>query len=112
MRALLILGLFTMIVWEPAAAQQVTIAGRDSTVNLGSQKFLRHELRDARLVKEIYYDQEDEYLVYRLRTIYYQRCEVPADILEEWLQADSPDGYFRRQVEDSFECDSGNTPPL
>jgi hypothetical protein len=96
---------------QHAAAQQVGISGRDTPVNLESDNFRRYETRQSRSIKNIYYDRANQYLIYQIRRIYYQRCEVPPEVVEEWTRTDSPDSYLKQKISDRYECRDTNAPP-
>ena len=101
---LLILGM------HHADAQQVGVSGRDNSVNLDSADFRKYEPKRSRTIRSIYYDSANQYLIYQIRTIYYHRCEVPPEVVDEWVQSDSADGYLRQKISDRYECRDTNTP--
>jgi hypothetical protein len=101
---ILILGM------QSAAAQQVGVSGRATPVNLDSSDFRKYEPKRSRTIKNIYYDSANQYLIYQIRRIYYQKCEVPPEVVEEWAQTASADGYLERKINDRYECSDTNTP--
>jgi hypothetical protein len=101
---ILILGMQT------ASAQQVGVSGRDTPVNLDSSEFRKYELTQSRSIRNIYYDSANRYLIYQIRRIFYQRCEVPPEVVEEWTQTDSADSYLKQKISDRYECRDTNTP--
>jgi hypothetical protein len=102
--SILILGM------QAASAQQVGVSGRDTPVSLDSSNFHKYEPKRSRTIKNIYYDSANQYLIYQIRRIYYQRCEVPPEVVEAWTQASSADSYLDQKIDDRYECRDTNTP--
>lgn len=101
---ILILGM------QYAAAQQVAVSGRDTPVDLDSDDFRKYEPKRSRIIENIYYDRANQYLIYGIRRIYYQRCEVPPEVVEGWIQTESADSYLRQKIKDRYDCRDTNTP--
>jgi hypothetical protein len=110
MKRLFATALILILGMQLAAAQHVGVSGRDTPVNLSSSHFLKYELKRSRTIRSIYYDSVNQYLIYQIRSIYYHRCEVPPEVVNEWTQSNSADGYLRQNISDRYKCRDTNTP--
>jgi hypothetical protein len=110
MRVVIATAIVLIFGMHDAAAQQVGISGRDTPVDLDRSDFRKYEPKRSRSIKSIYYDSANQYLVYQIRRIYYQRCEVPPEVVEEWMQTSSADSYLKQKISDRYPCRDTNTP--
>ena len=111
MKALLMsLGLAALL--APAAyAEEVQVKGRRDAVQLKSENFSLHkDFDDSRLIKEIHYDEANQYLVYRLKNVYYQRCGVPKKTVDNWIEAESVNNHYKTYITNYYSCCDENMP--
>jgi hypothetical protein len=55
-------------------------------------------------VKRLCYDPRERYVIVNLTGTYYHYCEVPADVISGWKQAESMGQFYNTQVKGHFDC--------
>ena len=56
------------------------------------------------VVKRLCYDSKEQYVIVSLGATYYHYCEVPAELVKGWREADSMGRYYDNQVKGRFDC--------
>jgi hypothetical protein len=56
------------------------------------------------VVNRLCYDSKEQYVIVSLGGIYYHYCEVPAEIVRRWREADSMGRFYNAQVKGRFDC--------
>jgi hypothetical protein len=110
MRFALFTLLFTFVTTQSASALTVQPYGHDKPVKLDGPNFVAREMPSGCAIQGVYYDAENEYVVYKERMLYRHRCGVPADVIEEWANDTGADRFYERKIEDRYECHSRNLP--
>lgn len=68
------------------------------------------KLNESELVKRIFYDKRNQYLVVKLKHTYYHYCGIPPSKLKQWIQADSLGAYYRRHIRSNYDCRYSRVP--
>jgi len=87
-----------------AFARDITVKYRDDPVDVDNGYFEEMELKSSSLVQEIYYDAQNQYLLVRLKSTFYHYCNIPAEYVSEWVNADSLGSYYRDCIKGDFGC--------
>ena len=56
------------------------------------------------VVNRLCYDAKEKYVVVNLTGTYYHYCEVPANVVSAWRQADSMGRYYNAVMKGRFDC--------
>jgi len=100
----------SMVAAQAAFALTVQVVGRSTPVRLDAPNFSKYELPHGNAINAVYYDSQNQYAVYQERTLFQHRCEVPADVIDEWVADGASDSYYERKIDDRYDCNSNNTP--
>ena len=94
-----------------AVSEEIRVNGLSEKVNLESENFSLHKtFEDTRYISELHYDAENQYLVYKQKSTYYQRCGVSQVVVDAWLSADSIDSYYKSHILKHYKCCDENMP--
>jgi hypothetical protein len=63
------------------------------------------------VVNRLCYDIKEKYVVVNLSGTYYHYCEVPANVVSGWRQADSMGRYYNAVVKGRYDCRVLRVPP-
>lgn len=56
------------------------------------------------LVKRLCYYPKENYVIVNLKGTYYHYCKVPANVVGDWLSADSMGKFFDTFIKHNFGC--------
>jgi hypothetical protein len=79
----------------PAHAETVDVKYRGS-VDL--KPFTCQDISRSSVVTRLCYDTANQYVIVRLKTVYYHYCEMPKKIVDDWLAADSMGTYYNASI--------------
>lgn len=91
-----------LFTWN-AHAQNIFVKYRGN-INVDNGHFIELPLKSSSVVKEIWYDQCNEYLLVRLQQTFYQYCSFPVDVVNQWINAPSLGKYYTAKVKGRFDC--------
>lgn len=63
------------------------------------------------VVNRLCYDAKEKYVVVNLTGTYYHYCEVPANVVSAWRQADSMGRYYNAVMKGKYDCRVFRVPP-
>ncbi|MBU0594585.1 MAG: KTSC domain-containing protein [Gammaproteobacteria bacterium] len=66
--------------------------------------FVCYPLIKSSLVKNLCYDAKEKYVIVNLKGIYYLYCEVPSNVVLNWLSANSKGKFFDAHIKHNFAC--------
>ena len=87
-----------------ALAEDIYVKYRDGTVDVSNGHFQHLSLKDSRLVKNMYYDQGNSYLLVRLKSTYYHHCSIPQGVVSDWRDSSSLGKYYNRNIKGNYDC--------
>jgi hypothetical protein len=106
-------GICALVLTTTAAAELVSVKDRRGRINLESQHFTdHHTFEGTRYIRELHYDADRDYLIYKQKSNYYQRCDVPQGVVSDWIASPSPDSFYRANVLEYFGCCKGCPPDV
>lgn len=59
---------------------------------------------ESSVVHRICYKKADKYLVVLLTDTYYHYCQIPQDVVQQWLSADSKGKFYNAKIKGNFDC--------
>ena len=86
-----------------AHAQDVHVKYR-GPVNVDNGHFVEFQLKPSSLVKQIYYDEPNQYLLVSLNGTFYHYCSLPLEVVNDWVNAESLGRYYNANVKGRFDC--------
>ena len=93
---------------SPSAAETVYVKYR-GPVDLSP--FKCHLITRSSFVNRLCYDRQEKYVIVKLKNTYYHYCEVPPDIVMDWLKADSIGRFYNANIKGRFDCRKNYVPP-
>jgi hypothetical protein len=85
-------------------ARDINVKYRDGAVDVDNGNFVEFNLKDSSLIKEIFYDQANKYLLVRLQRTFYHYCSIPALVVNDWMSAPSLGKYYNVNVKGNYDC--------
>jgi hypothetical protein len=86
-----------------AQAREITVKYRDTPVDTSSD-YEEYDLIDSSFVKEIIYNNKHQYALVRLKNTFYHYCNIPNNIVSNWVNSNSLGKYYHSHVKGSFSC--------
>lgn len=59
---------------------------------------------ESSFVHRICYKDADQYLIVLLGDTYYHYCEIPRDVVQQWLSTESKGGVYNSNIKGNFDC--------
>lgn len=77
--------------------------------------FTCKDIMRSSVVNRLCYDASNQYVIVQLKTTYYQYCEMPKPIVDEWLAASSMGHFYNTRVRGTgkdgpFDCRTHRVP--
>jgi len=91
-------------------SRDINVKYRDGAVNVDNGNFVEFDLKSSSLVKEIFYDQKNEYLLVRLKNTFYHYCSIPVVTVNNWISSPSLGKYYNANVNRNYDCRINPTP--
>jgi hypothetical protein len=88
----------------PAAAEVVEVKGRRTSLDLANTQLLQQECNPSLCIGDVYYDGDNEYLVFQYRGTYLHRCGVPEDVVDEWVNSNNLKKYYEKNIKSEYDC--------
>ena len=90
-------------------AQDINVKYR-GIVNVENGHFIDYPLKTSSLVKAIYYDESNEYLLVSLNGTFYHYCTIPVQVVNDWVDAPSLGKYYNAKIKGNYDCRINPTP--
>ena len=94
---------FFLLVTSSVQAREVFVKSR-GMIDVDNGHFQQFSLRPSSLVKELYYDQTNQYIIVRLRNAYHQYCSVPNYLVDLWTRYRSHDDFYINRIKGRYDC--------
>jgi hypothetical protein len=88
----------------PVAAEKVDVKGRRTPIDLSNTQLVEQACKPSVCIDNVYYDPKHQYLVFQARGTYYHRCEVPAEVVQEWVESNNLKRYYDRYIKPDYDC--------
>ena len=86
-----------------AFAKNINVKYR-GTVNVDNGHFQKINLKSSSLIKDMYYDKSNKYLIVRLKNTYYHYCSIPSSASAQWTQSSSLGRYYNHNIKGNYDC--------
>lgn len=73
-------------------------------VNVDNGHFSHMSIKPSSLVKDMYYDKDNKYLLVRLKHTYYHYCSIPNDAVSRWVESSSLGRYYNSYIKGNYDC--------
>lgn len=85
-----------------ASARDIEVKYRSDLVNVDD--FTNYSLKRSSFVNEILYRKNDQYLLVKLKSTFYQYCKIPNSTVRNWIASDSLGAFYQRHIKGKFDC--------
>jgi len=106
---LVIVFYLMMTISNASSAREINVKYRNSPVDV-SQNFIEVDLKHSSLVKEIFYDTNNSYLLVRLKKTFYHYCGISQQQVSNWSKADSVGRFYLKYIKGNYSCIGQNIP--
>ena len=93
-----------------ASAEMIFVKYRDSPVDVDNGHFEHIQLKPSSLVKGMYYDSSNLYLLVRLKHTFYHYCGIPGTVVSAWIESESLGRYYSGSIKGQYDCRLGRVP--
>ena len=87
-----------------AMSQQINVKYHDGIVDLSNGQFHSYSLKYSSVVKEIFYNSSNRYLIVNLNGTYYQYCDIPSNVVDNWISAPSLGKFYIGRIKGEYDC--------
>ena len=103
MRKILLATILLIGLSSSAFAKDIYVKYR-GTVDVSNGHFQQLGLKRSSLVKNMYYDRGNSYLLVRLKSTYYHYCSIPQGVVSDWRNSSSLGRYYNRNIKGNYDC--------
>ena len=111
MKKFLLISILLLGLGSSTFAKDIYVKYR-GTVNVSNGHFQQLVLKESSLVKNMYYDQGNSYLLVRLKSTYYHYCSIPQSVVSDWRRATSLGRYYNYNIKGNYDCRINPVPTL
>lgn len=99
-------------VTKPVSRYQhfVSIKYREDEVDTANPAFEELNRDDSSFIGAGWYDPSEEYMILDLNGTYYQYCNLPEEVWEEFKYADSLGKYYNASIKGDYSCQGISVP--
>ncbi len=94
--------LFTFLV-VPLSAKDIYIKYRGD-VDIDNGHFKHLNVGHSSLIKDMYYDKKNNYLLVKLGSTYYHYCGLSDVVAKEWISSSSLGDYYLSNIKGNYDC--------
>ena len=88
----------------------ITIKYRNDTVDIAHPRFEYLDTSKSSFVRGAWYDQENEYMVIKLKTTYYHYCGMHNSPWKAFKSAYSFGSHYESKIKGNYDCRTNYTP--
>ena len=103
MKKLLLASILLIGLGSGAFAKDIYVKYR-GTVDVDNGHFQQLNLKRSSLVKNMYYDKGNSYLLVKLKSTYYHYCSIPQSIVSDWRSSSSLGRYYNYNIKGNYNC--------
>lgn len=96
--------LISLVAPAETLAEVVVVKYRSTPVNVANGHFEKIDLKQSSLVKKMYFDVKNQYLLVRLKHTFYHYCGIPKNKIEGWTASSSLGRYYLRHIKENYDC--------
>ena len=102
--------LILAIIIQPTQAEIITVKYRPVAVDTEKGSFKEFSLGESSFINRILYDQEQKYLLVKLRDTFYHYCSIPKGVVTNWTTTRSLGRFYNNNVKGNFDCREHKVP--
>lgn len=95
---------FLCLVPLKSEAELIRVKYRPEAVDTKKGSFKEFSLKPSSFVNRILYDSDQQYLLVKLRDIFYHYCSIPEVKVEAWTSANSLGKFYHSNIKGNFDC--------
>lgn len=84
-------------------AQNIYVKYRGD-VNVDNGHFAHLNIGYSSLVKDMYYDKTNNYLLVELKSTYYHYCGISTAVIDKWVSSSSLGKYYLNNIKGNYDC--------
>ena len=73
-------------------------------VKVDNQQLKYQSIQSSSLVKDMYYDSANKYLIVKLKETYYHYCGISPNIVSNWINSSSLGSYYLYEIKGNYDC--------
>ena len=85
------------------SAKDVYVKYRGS-VNVDNGQLEHVNIGYSSLVKDMYYDKDNNYLLVKLNSTYYHYCGINPSVTNKWVSSSSLGRYYLNNIKGNYDC--------
>ena len=109
MKNILLISMLLLVLSSNTFAQDIYVKYR-GMVDVSNGQFKHLSLKDSKLIKSMYHDNGNSYLLVQLKSTYYHYCSIPQGEISNWRKSASLGRYYKRNIKGRYSC-KGNPVP-
>ena len=110
MKKILLATIILIGLGSHAYAKEVYVGKVRGNVNVTNGHFKHLGLKGSTLVKNMYYDKANSYLLVKLSKRYYEYCSIPESVVGDWQKSESLSQYYNQNIKGKYECNADSVP--
>ena len=103
MKKLLLATVLMIGLGSNAFAKDIYVKYRGN-VDVSNGHFQQLNLKGSSLIKDMYYDRDNSYLLVKLKSTYYHYCSIPQGVVSDWRSSSSLGRYYNRNIKGNYDC--------
>ncbi len=84
-------------------AETISVKYRSSPVEVSNGNFTDYSLKESSIIKRLLYDQKENYLLVKLHDVYDHYCGIPANLVDNWVSAESLGKYYHANIKNKLD---------
>lgn len=73
-------------------------------VDVDNGKFSQLTLKPSTFIHNMYYDDDNQYLLVQLTGVYYQYCAMPSSTVNSWVSSASLGRFYNANIKGEYDC--------
>ncbi len=103
MKKLLLASMLLIGLGSSTYAKDIYVKYR-GTVDVSNGHFQHLSLKGSSLIKNMYYNKDNSYLLVKLKSTYYHYCSIPQGVVSDGRNSSSLGRYYNRNIKGNYDC--------
>jgi len=86
------------------SARTIVVKYRDTPVDVENGHFEEIKLKLSSLVNEMFFDEQGNYLLVRLKSTFYHYCGINKQVINTWINSSSLGRFYLSNIKGNFDC--------
>ena len=101
---MLLRSLVLILFWVTVSFSETVYVKYRGSVDVDNGNFSHLQLKSSSLIKDMYYDKNNKYLLVRLKNTYYHYCSILSSVVTHWRQSPSLGRYYNHNIKGNYDC--------